>query len=230
MRLLPTSRVARAVTAGSLLLVVAACSGSDEASSESSPEPTSSATGGDVETLDVTVTDPVGTADPQRVAELGETVSAAFASGAERLDSCPLGAVDTFAQGPVAPLAAGSTFEGDIRGEGAAGQVATIVCFAPSFVNAEVSVLPGGVTADDLASRRSVVVMRPTFSASQPLVGGEVFVGCSGSASSDVVTQCGATWVLDDLAVHVEVSQLGTEPQQLADYVSAALPVWVAAR
>ncbi len=229
MRLLPTTRVVRAVAAGTLLLVVTACAGSDEPGTGSSPEATSSSES-DLETLDVVVTDPGGTAGPQRVAELGETVSAALASGADRLDTCPLGTADAFVQPPVQPLAATSDFTGDVRDEGTAGQVPTVVCFAPGFVNAEVSVLPGGVTAGDLAARISGTTMRPSFSDPQPLVGGEVVVGCSGAESGDVVTQCGATWVLGDLAVHVEVSDLGTEPQQLADYVSGALPVWVAAR
>ena len=229
MRLLPTTRVARAVAAGSLLLVVTACSGSDEPGSESSPEATSTS-GSDVETLDVVVTDPGVTADPQRVAELGETVSAALASGSDRLDTCPLGPAEDFVNGPVAPLSDGSTFTGDIRDHGTAGQVPTVVCFAPGFVNAEVSVLPGGVTAGDIADRLSGVTMRPTFTEPQPLVGGEVVIGCSRAESSDVVSQGGATWVQGDLAIRVEVGQVGTQPQQLADYVSAALPVWVAAR
>lgn len=227
---LPTTRVLQAVAAAALMLGAAACSGAGEPDTDPSPEATSSSSTPDVRTLDVVVTDPGGTADPQRVAQLGETVSAALASGADRLDACPLGAAETFVHGPVAPLPAGSTFTGDVRSDGVAGQVPTVVCFAPGFVDAEVSVLPGGVTAGDLASRINGVTMRPTFSEPQPLVGGEVFVGCSGSETGEVVTQCGATWVLGDLAVHVEVSQVGTEPQQLADYVSSALPVWVAAR
>lgn len=227
---LPTARILQAVVAATLLLGTSACSGSDAPEDEPSPESTSSSSTSDVAALDVDVTDPGGTADPQRVAELAETVSAALASGATTVEPCPLGTPDVFVQGPVAPLTAGLTFDGTVRGDGIAGQVPTIGCFAPSFVGAEVSVLPGGVTAGDLASRISGSTMRPAFSEPQPLVGGEVFVGCSGSESSDVVAQCGATWVLGDLVVHVEVSQLGTEPQQLADYVSAALPVWVAAR
>ncbi|MEG9225450.1 hypothetical protein [Aeromicrobium sp. Sec7.5] len=226
----PTTRVLRAVAAATLLLGVAACSGSDDPGTEPSPESASPSSTNDVAALEVVVTDPGGTADPQRVAGLGETVSAALASGSDRLDTCPLGAAGTFAQGPVAPLADGVTFTGDVRSSGAAGEVPTVVCFAPGFVNAEVSVLPGGVTASDLADRLSGTTMRPAFSEPQPLVGGEVVVGCSGSESSDVVTQCGATWVLGDLAIRVEVSDIGTRPQQLADYVSAALPVWVAAR
>lgn len=227
---LSTTRILRCLAASTLLLAMAACSGSDDPEDEPSPESASSSSASDVDSLDVDVTDPGGTADPQRVAELAETVSAALASGADRVDSCPLGAADTFVQGPVPPLTAGSTFDGDVRGDGVAGQVPTVVCFAPNFVDAEVSVLPGGVTAGDLASRISGSTMRPSFSEPQPLVGGEVFVGCSAAETGDVVTQCGATWVQGDLAVHVEVSQLATEPQQLADYVSAALPVWVAAR
>ncbi len=229
MRLLPPTRIVRAVAAASLLVVLAACSGSAQPDTDPSPDVTSSGAS-DVDTLAVDVTDPGGTADPQRVAELGETVSAALASGSDRLDSCPLGAPETFVLSPVAPLAAGRTFTGDVRGDGVAGQVPTVVCFAPGFVNAEVSVLPGGVTAGDLASRISGSTMRPTFSAPRPLVGGEVFIGCSAAESGDVVTHCGATWVQGDLAVHVQVSDLGTDPQELADYVSAALPVWVAAR
>lgn len=227
MRLLPATHVVRASAAASLLLVLTACSGTGD--TDPSVESTSSPSSEGNE-LDVAVTDPGGVADPQRVAELAETVSAALAAGADRLDTCPLGTADTFVHPPVEPLATTSDFSGDVRTAGTAGQVPTVVCFAPDFVNAEVAVLPGGVTAGDLVSRISGSTMRPSFSAPRPLVGGDVFVGCSGSEASDVVTQCGATWVQGDLVVHVEVSQLGTEPQQLSDYVSAALPVWVDAR
>ncbi len=208
----------RLLAAALLLTSLAACGGSD------SPDPEPSASADEpAYSLDATFTDTGEEPSPLRTSEI---IAALASRDTGTIAACPLGDDSTFLRGVALQVQDPAPLSSSLSTAGELGDVQTVTCTA-TWMIARVAAAGPDLTVEEAVAALDERSPGLEFAEPQPFLGGKAFAYCFPNESTDKNAFCGAAWLGDGIFVMAQPVLSGTTEQELADYLSETLPLWI---